>query len=1176
MNTIQKPPKRDKTNPGHEVPSVPKAAKITMDIMDRGGKAITAALSGVGTNRPVPGIKEPSMMMWRPTSGSSEIPTENEAELLEHENQNRKFLPYANVHTLISETLNRSKDEWLHNHKKTRAAVAEAIGILGEQKERDITDDYTRAKYGLVKGFGDITKNNKALYAFEMWLIKKERQYERLSGAYPELRMLSFAPYGQVVDRCREMIPTSEIAREYYIMVGHTSGMAGASAEDSIEMEDGLTGKSYSTVGELEKLRFDVWLQTRVPLKEEDLLREREGALYRVGELLKTINENDAAHEARVERAYRMLERTDADNYDLEAIDEKRYALMTQQADALTAVAEEMAKVRAENSTLIDRINNMESTIVTLTAKVEGRDSETFTADDYTRETVVSAEFPVPHEVIEAEISDAIASALGEGVEDLTGDEVEPSVEKMLDSEVMDGIAALRAEATEKAEVTGDLARAALQAKADAAALVAAAEAVRKSEDVTGDILLEEIEELPAAPRKERGRLWKTVPGRVVDNIFVYGVAGKGDKMYPPKKENYAGDLEHARAGSDYNSWYGQTGRKIRKTLEGTRRNWKAVTAVATGVAVIAAATTGYFMYAPAQEKPEQRALSELNKPAVTQVAVVDDTAPEKATEVKKVEPKPEPLAKLALADVLAKYNLELEDGTNMARFYRDLNVEDVQEKYVILEEALRTDEQLQKYERKYSEKPILEMYADFLSTAMAYAELAGQTDAEKAGAKAVGERVAKRLESRVQQKRIKKKIGVEKASELRELAVQFTEFAAALPVVAEVEDPEETLVITPEQFEGMREAGDEPEIPVIILPDKTDEKPFDVEKEMGKVVKAEFESLDSPSSVNEFNRKAGKAEKLGEKFLMQAHLTDQIIEHGMETKMSEKRVLFMHIDTMNAAILFARADGQGMTAIAEALNAFDLANGEVKRFLGYKKIQKDLGKKGDAIEKNITWLRNRAEELKNKVDAYGRNKDVAVPLPGSPAVDNENGVPTAVPATVQLDRNNEYVAMQTVVFSKHGLSILEHPLKVRKQMRGMKLNSFDKFIILENLVDKVMNNSRWMEGLTKAEQFDMLKLLAKYLEATTRAANEPKNWPDGHKREDIMLNSLAIDVSDRIKELREKRKKDATPPKGSEHLYFPLDEGTFQVIGAAAKKFDEQLNYEYRQKQRLKGDDGE
>lgn len=1141
MNTTQKPPKKDKTNPRHNVPPVPEAAKTTMDFRDTG--AVRKVLSGVGTNRPLTDIKEPSMMMWGPQSNSNNKPAEGEAELLEHENQNRKFLPYTNVHTLISETLNRSKDEWLHHHERTRAAVAEAIEILAEQKGRDITDDYTRAKYGLVKGFEDLTQNKKTLYDFEMWLIKKESQYERLSGAYSELRMLSFAPYEQVVNRCREMVQTSEIARDYYIMVGHTSGMNGAGAEDTIEMEDGLTGKTYSTVGELEKLRFDVWLQTRIPMQEENLLTEREGALYRVGELLKTINENDAAHEARRERTYRMLELADEDAYGLEA------------------VAERIEK----------RVTEMESNFAQLTARLEGRASEELTEDDARRETMVSEEFPVSAAGVEevgadAEI-DAAVGSLGEKVADLTDEAVrdEPSAERFFGSQVIDGIAALQAEE---------------KAAADAAALVEAAKATVKPElprrEITAEIPLEEVEEIKEP--KERGRFWKTVPGRVIENIVIYGVAGKLEKKrYPPKKEDYANDLEHSRAGSDYNSWYGQTGRNIRKTLDGTKRNWKAVTAVATGVAVLAAATTGYFMYAPAHERPEQRALSELSKPTVTQVAVVDDKAPEGLEEVEKVEPKPEPLAKLAFADVLAKHNLALEKGMNVINFYKTMGgVEDIQERYVVLEELLKTGEQLEKYERKYSEAKVLGIYANFLRTAMDYTGLEGQTDTEKSNAKEIGERIAKRMQKLLSQKRIKKKLGKERTVELKGVATQFQNAAAKLPVVAEVEEEKlvEVPVVTAEELEEMKKAGEEPETAVIILPDKTDEKPFDVEKEMGKVVTAEFESLDSVSKVNEFNRKADKAEKIEEKFLMKTHLTDQLIEHGMGAKMSEKRVLFMHIDTMNSAIKFAMADGQGMTAIAEALNAFDLANGEVKRFLGYKKMKKDLGKKKATIDKNVKWLRNRAEELKNKVDAYERNKDMAVPLPGSPAVDNGNGAPTVMPETVQLDKGNQFVAMQTVVFSKHGLSILEHPLEVHKKMGGMKINNFDKFIILENLAEKIKGNPRWMDGLTKAEQFDMLRILGAYLRTVKKAANEPKNWAEGYTRDDIMLNSLAIDVSELLKEIRKLGKGNVGKSQG--HLQFPLDTETFKELGEAMKEFDELLTYEYRQKRRMKGTNGE
>jgi hypothetical protein len=1259
MTTTQKPRKDREGPPEPKVRPIPKAAKTTMDIRDRDGK-LRAALVGAGMNSGATVAMEPepqTRTTRAPAFAGNNIPIGGEAERLEHEKQNRKFLPYANVHTLISETLNRDKNEWMGNHEWTRAAVGKAIGVLSEQSKNNPADDYTRAKYGLVKGFGELTQEKETLYDFEMWIIKKESAYERLSGAYSEMKMLSFAPYEQIVERCRGMIQTSEVARDYYVMVGITAGMNGAPAEGAIEMHDGLTGKSYSTVGELEKLRFDVWLQTRVPMGEEDVLREKEAALRRVGELLATLDKTKAEHEARsrdlnravsitaaelaqlegerarvsriygnleqadeavetaeadkdialamaeeaenravaaearAERTYRMLELVDEEADELDAVSEKRYELMVKQAESFDAYRKDMAKIVEDNQKLSRRVSEMESNITKLTAKLKGRDSGKLTPEDAARET----EYSIPPEVAGAaaeglvgeataelagdeEIEAALESVLGEAPEDLTDEAVsELSEERVLSDDVMAGLAELQ----EKSVVKQDLARAAeQQAEEDAAALVAAAEATVESEmpamEITEELPLEDVEEIPAAAEEERRRFWKTLPGRVVDNIFVYGFKGEGEKRYPPKFEDFEGQenqqQKFLRADQAYKSWYGQTGRGVRNILEGTRKNWKTVTAVATTVAVLAAGTTGYFMYAPAQERAEQVALRELQKPTVTQVAVVDETAQEETGEVEKIEPKPEPLAKPALADVLAKHNLELEKGTNMANFYRGLNVEDIQEKYVILEGALGTDEQLQNYERKYSEKPILEMYADFLTTAMAYVQLAGQTDVERANARVAGERVAKRLQKLTQQKRIKEKLGKERAVEMNELAVQFQDSAEDLPSVEEVQTEEEKIVevpvVTPEELEEMKKAGEEPELPVVILPDKTDEKPFKIEEEMGKVMTAEYETLDSASKVNEFDGKAGKEKKLKEKFLMQAHLSEQIVEHGMETKMSEKRILFMHIDTMNAAILFAMEDGQGMTAKAEALNAFDLANTEVKRILGYKKMKDERRKR----EKNITWLRNRAKELKNGIDNYNENKDKPIPLPGSPVLDNGNGVPTAMPETVKMDSRDLYTAMQTKTFSDHGLSIFEHPLKVREKMKGMKINSFDKFIIMEKLTDDVLSYPDKMGGLTKAEQFEMLRMLADFLDATRKAANEPKYWPADYDRSNIMLYSLAIDVAESIENVRKKKAKDFEPPKSRAHLYFPLDEGTFNALGAAWKLFDEQLRYEYTQKKRKNG----
>ena len=175
--------------------------------------------------------------------------------------------------------------------------------------------------------------------------------------------------------------------------------------------------------------------------------------------------------------------------------------------------------------------------------------------------------------------------------------------------------------------------------------------------------------------------------------------------------------------------------------------------------------------------------------------------------------------------------------------------------------------------------------------------------------------------------------------------------------------------------------------------------------------------------------------------------------------------------------------------------------------------------------------------------------------------MENGNGAPTAVPEAVKTDPTDNYTAMQIKAFSDHGLSIFEHPLKVKEKMRGMKINSFDRFVIMQKLADDVLSPiPNRMEGLTKAEQFEMLRILAEFLDAAMRAADQPKHWPADYDRNGIMLHSLAIDVSEEIKDLRKKRPEGFEPPRVRAHLYFPLDMGTFNALGKSLREFDEQL----------------
>ncbi|MBD3397689.1 hypothetical protein GF412_00995 [Candidatus Micrarchaeota archaeon] len=1068
---------------------------------------------------------------------------------------NEKYLKFANVHTLLSEMLDRSPDAWRGNSEKTGEVLKKAL-VKSKERAMDSREDF--ARYNLLKGFRGVAGNPAALGSFEEWLQAKEDDYVAVASIYADLGYAGRKRLG--IGTTQEEVLA---ACDMLIQQASGDGKPGAvmAFPEIIGSKVPIEGTD-KTWGVLEKEMFDCWLQANpeaiLPKRgNQELIEalskaeheksalergtdELENRLAEVTEELRAarigiesakvekqgLRERLRERNAALDSARHRAEELEEKNADLRAINQRKHALMEEYANEAEKTISELSELRSKNAALETRVSDMEGTIAALNAKLEGRDSgEGLTEEDLVRPTLPSEEFFVPDEVQEAAKAPA-EEELGKAVE---------------------------AELPER--------------------------------EITEEISLEGAEQIPsgADEKKERRRLWESAIGMRLEYLL-YGFTGNEDLRHPPKAENFENDTAYVRRDRAYRSWCGGAGRSIRKTLEGTRKHWKAVAAGAAGVAVLAAGTAGYFMYAPAQERPEEKAVKEIQKPAVTQVAPVDaDTGTGMDTgqkPVKKVEQKPEPLEKPALAELLGKHNLgELGEKTHIVNFYQSMDgVKDAQERYVILEEAVKSEELLKKYERSYSERPVIGMYADFLNVAMQYAELEGQAEAEKSGAREAGKRVAGRLEKLTQQKRIRKKLGRERVSELRDLADQFNSFAANLPTAEKTgageEDVVELPVVSPEELEEMKKNGQEPEVPVVILPDKSAGKPFNLEQEMTAAVGADFEVLDTPSKINKFSRKADGIRGLQKRFLVQAHLTGQLVEHEMGLKMSQKRLLFMHIETMNAAILFARAEGQGMTAIAEALNAFELANGEVKKFLGYKRIKKELGKKREAsINKNLTWLRNRANELRGKVDAYERNKGAPVPLPGSPSVENGNGAPTAVPEKVQLDRANEYAAIQTLVFSEHGLSILEHPLKVYGQMKGMKINNFDRFILLENLVEKITKEPRWMDGLTKAEQFEMLGILANYLRSAKRAADEPKNWRNGYTRNDIMVSSLAIEVSELLQELRKLKK--ANVPESRKHLYFPIDQGTFEELGKAVREFDEQLIYEYRQKQRIGNNEG-
>ncbi|MFP3950356.1 MAG: hypothetical protein ACLFUZ_04690, partial [Candidatus Micrarchaeia archaeon] len=730
--------------------------------------------------------------------------------------------------------------------------------------------------------------------------------------------------------------------------------------------------------------------------------------------------------------------------------------------------------------------------------------------------------------------------------------------------------------------------------------------------EVTEEVPVEELEEV--GPGEERSRFWETKLGKILHNIFVYGFAGgeetcpkpvKKTIEFPPEyeKESYkitwkkqtAEEERFNAVMEEYGKWYNRAGRWIyakRNKLIGAagavrdfyskkKRHVKIAAAGTVAVGAVAAITAvGGFGVPGTQTSKKMNTWQESPKPKVVQMAgaeegaAVEKATHENAAEAKKVEP--EPLEKPELAEVLGKYDLELGEKTHPIKFYRGLEkLEDAQERYVVLKELLKDEETIKNYERKYIAEQILEIYQDFLQTAEKYASLENQAEEERAGARESGEIVSERMKKLLQQKRIKNMLGRAKVNELRNSFSGFLEFAASLPEESEIEqEPIEAPVVSEKELAEMEKNREGPEA-VVIAPDQSKKRPYNMEKRMEEIAGGGFGILDNYRKVNQFYGRVSGEKNLEKKFLLGAHLVDNIIEYNMDRQMSEKRIISMHLEAMNAAILFARERGQSMAAIAEALNTFEAADGEVKRLLRYKRVSKKIGARREKeVQTNLQWLRNRAEELAAKVDAYEKHKGKVVELPGSPVVETKDGVSDTGPEKIRIDPSNEYTAMQVKVFSEHGLSIMEHPLDVYEKMRSKDLNSFDRFIVLENLSERIMNNPVLMEGVAGEEKFRMLDMLGAYLKASVNASNHPKNWRAGVTKDTILLHSNAIVVSDLLKELRKLKKADVPP--GNRHLHFPIDQETFKEMGEAVREFEEQIKWTYGQKPRMKDTNGE
>jgi len=123
----------------------------------------------------------------------------------------------------------------------------------------------------------------------------------------------------------------------------------------------------------------------------------------------------------------------------------------------------------------------------------------------------------------------------------------------------------------------------------------------------------------------------------------------------------------------------------------------------------------------------------------------------------------------------------------------------------------------------------------------------------------------------------------------------------------------------------------------------------------------------------------------------------------------------------------------------------------------------------------------------------------------------------------------------------------------------------------LENLSHKIMSDEKWMEGLTKAERFEMIQLLGHCLKATIRASDTPKDWPEGEGVNPgyFYLWGQSIYVSELISELVKAKGKRQLGA-GQQHMDIPLDTPTFELLIESYREYDEQFRYQLKQKGRV------
>ncbi|MBD3390274.1 hypothetical protein GF415_04985 [Candidatus Micrarchaeota archaeon] len=1075
---------------------------------------------------------------------------------------NARFIAFGNAYRVISRALRKNQKEWRGSEEKTKKALEDAMAVMQKEKEHagGWENETAFGEYNLLKGFKTIILDKRNLGEFEGWISEKERQYSEFREIYADLGYSGEMALGldmtkrpedmhnEVLRRCNWAMNedrwASETIEDFYLLISNPKEIQG----------------TMYTLGEKEKEMFDSWLRANALSGKREREKKMVGLEEAIAELREGLVQEREARKGLEKRVGQLVAEKEMAEKALRQEQEDSRGLM----ERVRGLIEENGRIKD----FLDEERRRGSRFEELWGKEKAKVAE------LGEELLRMSEPGIEHS--QTALPPEMSPEFEESYREEEAETVVPPEEEL-------------------AEIVA-------KSKKEEAVVV---ESGLPRKEVTEEVPVEELEEIRSG--KERGRIRKAITA-----IFSYGFAGGEETCPKPVKKTIEFPPEHEKeaykqawkeqaeeeerfnaAMEEYGKWYNKTGRwihsrhnkligaagAVKEFYSKNKRRIKIVAAGAVAVGAVAAITAvGNFGFLETEKTRKSNFREENAKPAVAQIAE-ERTAMEAEKEEQTgsgEDMQPKLLEKPGLEEVLGTHGLELGKNTHPIDFHQSLGaVEDVQERYVVLEELLKGEETLKNYERRYIAGQVLEIYRDFLRTAEKYASLENQPEAEKAGAREAGEMVSERMKKLLRQKRIKKMLGAARVGELRNSFKGFLEFASSLPEKSEIEqEPIEAPVVSEKKLAEMEKNGEVPEA-VVIAPDQSKKRPYDMEKRMGKIVGGELEALDNYRKVNQFYRRVNGEKNLEKKFLLGSHLVENIIEYEMDRQMSEKRIISIHLEAMNAAILFAMEDGQSMAAVAEALNNFEAANEEVKRLLGYKRVSRKIGAGREReIQTNLKWLRSRAEELAAKVDAYEKHGGDVLELPGSPIAETQGGVSGAGPEKIKIDPSNEYTAMQVKVFSEHGLSIMEHPLEVYEKIKGKGLNSFDRFIVLENLSERIMNNPLLMEGVVGEEKFRVLDMLGAYLKASVSAANQPKNWRAGVTKDTILLHSNAIVVNDLLKELRKLKK--ANVPPGNRHLHFPIDQDTFRGMGEAVREFEEQIKWIYSQKPRMRDTNGE